>query len=229
MSRASTSRERGRLEEPPTERKPPEAARLGGAVIALPFVGDDRALLDGMARGHVAAIAAFCDRYGIHVLRLLTRLLGSDSEIEDLHHEVLLRALRAARTVKEPALLQAWLSALTVNVVRTELKRRARRRWFTPLSMNEEPDVEAPIATEDDVEAVRRTYSLLERMPVDLRIPLTLRVIEGMDLRQVADCCGISLSTAKRRLASAEERFGAMASKDSVLAPWLARGRRWSR
>jgi RNA polymerase sigma-70 factor (ECF subfamily) len=154
-------------------------------------------------------------------------MLGSDGEIEDLHHEVFARALLSVAKVREPSSLSAWLTTLAVNVARTELKRRARRRWLTPLSRNEPPDVEAPTASDEDVEALRRTYALLDGMPVDLRIPFALRFIEGMDVREVAAACGVSLATVKRRLVRAERRFTGMARKDPALANWLTRGTRW--
>jgi RNA polymerase sigma-70 factor, ECF subfamily len=190
-------------------------------VFSLPFVGDDDALLAGMRARNPAAIAAFCDRFGSDVTRVLTRTLGGDSELEDLHHEVFLRALRAAGGVRDAALLLPWLTTVAINVARSELKRRARRRWFTPLAWGEPPEVEAPLASDEDVEAVQRTYVVLDHMPVDLRIPFALRVIDGMSLAEVAAACEISLATAKRRLARAEERFRKLAATDPVLAPWV--------
>jgi RNA polymerase sigma-70 factor, ECF subfamily len=199
----------------------------GAEVISLPFTGDERALLEGMRAGHTAAIFAFCDRYGALVARVLARMLGTDAELEDLHHEVFARALRAAPGVKEPGALGGWITTIAVNVARTELKRRARRRWLTPL-WGERVDVEAPLASDEDVEALRRTYAVLDRLSVDLRIPFALRVIEGMELAEVAAACEVSLATVKRRLARAEARFLAIARKDPVLAVWLTRGTRWN-
>ena len=116
------------------ESSPPASSAAGrGQVVSLPFAGDDTVLLEGLRAENAAAVGAFCDRFGGHVLRVLTRVLGSDSELEDLHHEVFLRALRGAAKVKDAASLPAWLTSIAVNVARTELKRRARRRWFTPL------------------------------------------------------------------------------------------------
>ncbi len=202
-------------------------AERRGEIVTLPFLGDDEALLEALRTGSAAAVGAFCDRFAEHVLRVLARMLGSDSELEDLHHEVFVRALRGAAKVKDATSFPAWLTSIAVNVARSELKRRARRRWLTPLiSSDEEPDAEAPTASDEDVEALRRTYALFDRLSVDLRIPLALRMIEGMELREIAEACDVSLATVKRRLTRAEERFTAMAQKDAVLAPWLERGQR---
>jgi RNA polymerase sigma-70 factor (ECF subfamily) len=64
-------------------------------------------------------------------------------------------------------------------------------------------------------------------MPVDLRIPFALRFVDGMELRDVAEACDCSLATVKRRLASAEKRFLALANRDPALAAAVARSVRW--
>jgi RNA polymerase sigma-70 factor, ECF subfamily len=204
------------------------ASSAGAAVVPLPFAGGDEELLDGIRAKSPIAVAALCDRYSAHVLRVLGRIVGADSELEDLHHEVFERALRSAAGVENANALAGWITIVSVNVARTELGRRARRRWLTLLPWYDDHDVEAPAASDEDVEALRRTYALLDRMAPDLRIVFALRFIDGMDLRELAAACDVSLATAKRRLARAESRFQAMARDDAVLAPWVERGGRWN-
>jgi RNA polymerase sigma-70 factor (ECF subfamily) len=172
-------------------------------------------------------MSALCDRYADHALRVLARILGEDSELLDLQQDVLLRVVRSAASIDDPSSLKGWITVIAVNVARTALKRRSLRRWLTLRPWNELPDVEAPMAAESDVLALRRTYAILARLPVTDRIAFTLRIIDGMELTEVAHACGISLATAKRRLARAEEKFTTMALTDPVLADWLKGGSRW--
>jgi RNA polymerase sigma-70 factor (ECF subfamily) len=51
---------------------------------------------------------------------------------------------------------------------------------------------------------VSELYSVLERLPAKLRVPWTLSRVEGAKLEEVAEWCGISLATAKRRIARAD-------------------------
>ena len=199
---------------------------LRGASQGVPFVGDDAALIQGLRTGNPSAGASLCERYGPHALRVLARILGDDSELEDLQQDVLLRAMRSAATVEHAASLKGWISIIAVNVARTTLKRRALRRWLTLRPWNELPEVEAP-DVEEEILALRRTYALLGRMAAMDRIVFALRIIEGMELAELAEACEISLATAKRRLARAEQRFTAMASKDPILGEWLKGGSRW--
>jgi RNA polymerase sigma-70 factor (ECF subfamily) len=50
-----------------------------------------------------------------------------------------------------------------------------------------------------------------------------------MELTEVADMCGISLATVKRRLAKAQKRFIEFAQSEPELAEWIDRGVRWKK
>jgi RNA polymerase sigma-70 factor (ECF subfamily) len=52
-----------------------------------------------------------------------------------------------------------------------------------------------------------RVYQVLEQIPVEHRLAWTLRYVEGEKLEEVAERCGCSLATAKRRIAAAQSRL----------------------
>src|SRR5690242_2726200 len=122
------------------------ARREGGSPPSrtVPFVGDEVALADGLRAGNPSAMAALCDRYAEHVMRVLVRIMGSDPELEDLHHDVLVRAIRSVEGIEQASSLKGWMSIIAVNVARTTLKRRALRRWLLLRPWHELPEPEAP-------------------------------------------------------------------------------------
>lgn len=211
----------------PRPAPPPQERSRSAVVRALPFSGDDEAQLQGLQAGRPAAIAAFCDTHSAHVLRVLARILGASAELPDLHHDVFARALRSASTVKDASALKGWITIIAVNVARSAIKRRARSRWLRFLPWHDVPEVEAPAANDDDVEALRRTYAALDRLPADERIAFALRIIDGLELPSAAAACGVSLATFKRRLHRAEARFVTIARQDPRLAAELEGGARW--
>jgi RNA polymerase sigma-70 factor (ECF subfamily) len=91
------------------------------------------------------------------------------------------------------------------------------------------PDAPAPVADEDVREATRATYAILAAMDVDERIAFALRFIDGMELTEVAEACGVSLATIKRRLARAETAFAKRARENPALESWLQGGARWAK
>ncbi|WP_437296456.1 RNA polymerase sigma factor [Sorangium sp. So ce426] len=203
------------------------AAGSGVVVRTLPFAGDDASMVAAMRAGNRAAIAAFYVRYEAHVLRTLMRVLGPERELPDLLHDVLVGALASLDELRDPRALKPWITSIAVFTARTRILRRSRRSWLRFLPWHELPDVEAPTPSGEVTEALRATYAVLNELPVDERIPFALRFIGGMELVEVADACGVSLATIKRRLARAESRFTALAREHPALSDWIEGGARW--
>lgn len=188
----------------------------------------DAAFIGDLRRGAPRAVALFCDRYSDHVLRVLGRILGDDPELADLHHDVFVHALGALRSVRDAAALKGWITIIAANVARSALKRRIRRRWLRFLPWEELPDLPARAAPDEAIDAVRRTYVVLDQLPMDDRVAFALRVLEGMGIAEVADACSVSVATVKRRVARAERRFRELAAKDPVLAELIDGEATWT-
>jgi len=197
-------------------------------VRALPFVGDDAALVAGVRAGNRQAVAALFDRHAPHVRRVLARVLGIDSELPDLLHEVFLRALEGVDRLSDPAALQGWLTSIAVFTARGCIRKRKARRWLRLVAPEEVPEVEAATPSAEVTEALKEAYLLLGRLPADERIPFALRFIDGMELTEVAAACGVSLATIKRRLSRAQDAFSVGARAHPALADWLEGGARWA-
>jgi RNA polymerase sigma-70 factor (ECF subfamily) len=206
------------------EEQPPDGA--GTAAAAAPESSgrnEDAVLDDALQHEGSRAGAVLFDRFAPLVNRLVWRMLGADSEHDDVVQQVFIKAARAAGAVREVAAVRSWIVAITVNVVRTELRRRALRRW---LVLADDHALE-PTHVEDHAgrEAVRRTYAILAKLPAEERIPFALRFIEEQSLEEMATACGCSLATVKRRMSKAEARFVNLAQRDPVLAGWVREGR----
>src|SRR5204863_7317902 len=135
-----------------------------GEVLA--FAVSDEALLEGLRNGQGSAVLALFDRYGRHVERVVARILGADSELSDVVHDVFAGILAGACKVREPSALKDWLTSVAILRARTFIRRRARRRlWERLFPSSELPDPPAPSRNDARVEAVRVAYRLLGRLP----------------------------------------------------------------
>jgi hypothetical protein len=65
------------------------------------------------------------------VNKLLWTLLGPDPDHDDLAHEIFLRILKNAGTLRDPSRLEAWAARVTVNAVKNEFRRRKLLRMFS--------------------------------------------------------------------------------------------------
>jgi RNA polymerase sigma-70 factor (ECF subfamily) len=182
-------------------------------------VADARLLARLKAREPGAAHELF-DRHADHVRRVLIRVLGaSDPDRADLLQEVFVRALAGARNVRGDTALRPWLTSVTIFTAREAIRRRQRRRWLR--FPGEPPEIEAPTASPDIKEAMHCVYRVLEQIPVDERIALTLRRLQGLELQELAVACRTSFATARRRLARGEARFRELARSYPALERWL--------
>jgi RNA polymerase sigma-70 factor (ECF subfamily) len=177
-------------------------------------------LAQALQARRASAERAFLEEYTPFVERLLTRILGFESELDDLVQEVFVRAFVRIDDLRDDN-LKSWIGAFAVNVAREALRRRRRRRWLSFVAPEEMLDVPTATATPEIRDAALALYSLLGKMDPEDRVVFSLRLIEGMQLAEIAVLCDLSLSTVKRRIQRAEAWFSTRARRDPRLADWV--------
>lgn len=170
----------------------------------------DAALVLAARAGEEWAREALFRRYARLALGLAYRILPLDADIDDLVQDSFLYAFERLDRLSNPQAFQAWLSAI---VVRTAGKRLRRRKLQMRLGLLRsepiDPDQVISRSAPPDVAAeLRAVYGLIERLSVEERIALVLRRVERLEIPEIAEQMGISISTVKRRLSRAEARLG---------------------
>jgi RNA polymerase sigma-70 factor (ECF subfamily) len=148
-------------------------------------------------------------RHAPAVASLGLAMLQNVEEADDLAQDVFIRAWRAIDRLEDPEAARPWLMTIAIRLARTRLRRRKLTRL---LFRAEEPEFEpiaSAVALPEHRDMIRRLNGVLEQLPAELRIAWVLRHIQEESLQSVADLCGWSLSTAKRRLQAAETRVAA--------------------
>jgi RNA polymerase sigma-70 factor (ECF subfamily) len=184
--------------------------------------GSDVALVEALRRRDPGAELAAWNRFSPAVDRTLRRLLGPGQEREDLLQEVFLRFYRRVSSLREPGAVRAFLTGISVHVVRGEIARRTRFRWLNLTATGDLPERAASAVDPDAREAVLRYYRLLDEVGAKDRSLFVARTIEGLTLEEVAELHGISVSTAQRRLTRTGNRIALRVSRDPVLARFAA-------
>jgi RNA polymerase sigma-70 factor (ECF subfamily) len=218
------------LPEVAHSRKSLLGSRESQELCAIPFAGDNESWVRALCERQPGAIAAFYHCYAERVLRVLVRILGSDQDLKDVHHETFLRALNSIGNLRDANCLTQWVTSVAVFSARTCLQGRYRRRWLRLFAPDDLAELAGEGRTPDPTlrEALRATYKLLDLLPPVERIVFSLRFIEGMELTEVAAACDISLATTKRRLSRAQQRFSKLASRHPVLSEWLKDRGQWN-
>lgn len=157
-------------------------------------------LVERARTGDNAAFSILYRRHVGRVGRILHRMLGSSSsDVEDAIQLVFLDAAKGLDRLPEPQGFEPWLVRITVRRALKVLRSRKRMRWLVSTPILPE------LSESRDNEAVLLLYTLLERLPVELRVAWTMRQVEGCSIEDVASACETSTSTAKRRIAQAAE------------------------
>ena len=167
---------------------------------------EDEGLVHALLQRDPEAPAVLFDRYAPYIQRILAKMVGySEPERADLLHDVFVRALERIGDLKNPRALKSWMVGVAVLVAKEWLRRR--RRIGPPVAPERAADRAGPSAPPEAVEAVQSLHSLLDRLSEDDRAVFVLRFLEGMNLSEIAEDCDLSISTARRRVIRAENRF----------------------
>lgn len=144
---------------------------------------------------------------------LAFRLLGRDSETDDLVQDSFVQALGALDKLNEPQAFASWLASIVVRTTSKLLRRRKLMTRFGLRRTTDPVDIDAMIgnsAPPDEAAELRAIYRIVDDLPVKLRVPFLLRRVEGMALEEIAEHTECSLATTKRRIAEAESLFQRM-------------------
>jgi RNA polymerase sigma-70 factor, ECF subfamily len=169
----------------------------------------DASLVLAARAGEEWAREALFRRYARLALGLAYRILPYDADIDDLVQDSFLYAFERLDGLSNPQAFQAWLSSIVVRTAGKRLRRRKLQirlglRSHTPIDVDQVVSSSAP----PDVGAeLRAVYGLLEKLPVEERIALVLRRVERLEIPEIAQQMGLSISTVKRRLNAAEGRL----------------------
>jgi len=153
--------------------------------------------------------AELFERFAPYVARIGLRLLGRESDVDDLIQDVFIAAMRQRHQVRAPEAFRSWLAIIAVRTARRYLRKRRLRALVGIDTLSPTLELRDPGISPERRALLQRVYQVLDKMPVDHRIAWTLRYVEGEKLEEVAERCGCSLATAKRRIAAAHGRLEA--------------------
>ncbi|MCE2542939.1 MAG: sigma-70 family RNA polymerase sigma factor [Acidobacteria bacterium] len=172
---------------------------------------DDVQHFDTLLRRHWARIVANC-RY----------LTGQPDQAEDLAQEVFVKAYFALDGFRGGSSFRTWLQRIKVNHCLDHVKARRSRPAFVDAAAEDLAAAPAMMVEADaerdllDREQRQRMAAAIDALPDSLRIPLTLRDLDGFTYDEIAGKLGLGLSAVKMRILRARrtvrERIGGVAA-----------------
>ena len=169
---------------------------------------EDIALMLEVRRGDEGAFEVLVERHQTLVIGTVAKMLGGDSDAEDIAQQVFVRVWQSASRYNPTAKFTTWLLTITRNLVFNEMRRR-RRAWLVPLE-SDDPDHPTPehadhstaSASEQALhsELQEAVASAIAALPEAQRMALVLRRYEEMPYEEIAKVLGTTVSSVKSLL-----------------------------
>jgi RNA polymerase sigma-70 factor (ECF subfamily) len=181
---------------------------------------DDVRLMRLIGRGDTKALGELIEKHQGLVAGTVARMLGSNSDVEDIAQQVFIRVWKSARRYVPRAKFTTWLLKITRNLVFNEL-RRAKRHTHVPLQTEpgtEETPLKDEIQSPPDsslleVELQRTIEDAILRLPEAQRMALVLRRYEQLSYEQIGEVLDLSVPAVKSVLFRARTELRSRLSK----------------
>ena len=144
------------------------------------------------------------------VFSLAYKLTGNREMANDVAQEAFIRAWKAIEKFRGDSTFSTWIYRITVNTAWT-LRKKAKKHntlniddTYEPIVIDEKKDPEM-VAINSDLSSV--LSKALNNLPVEKRIIVELKNIEGRSHKEIADYLDISVTAAKVRLHRAHQKL----------------------
>ena len=181
---------------------------------------EDVRLMRLVSHGDTSAFETLVERHQSLVAGTVARMLGSNSDVEDIAQQVFIRVWKSARRYVPRAKFTTWLLKITRNLVFNEL-RRSKRHAHVPLQTD--PGAEefplkdeknpAPDASLLQTELQQAIEDAITQLPESQRMALILRRYEQLSYEEISEVLDLSVPAVKSVLFRARTELRARLSR----------------
>lgn len=181
--------------------------------------GEDVRLMQSVSAGDNHAFERLVEKHQALVAGTVGRMLGNNSDVEDLAQQVFVRVWKSAKRYVPRAKFTTWLLKITRNLVFNELRRR-KRHPVTPFQL--EPDGEemqfkderssGPDASLLESELQKAIDAAIAALPESQRMAVVLRRYQELSYEQIAEVLEQSVPAVKSLLFRARTELRARLS-----------------
>lgn len=192
----------------------------------------DQELVLRTQAGDKRAFELLVVKYQRRVERLLSRLVRDPAEVDDVAQETFIRAYRALPTFRGESAFYTWLYRIAINTAKNCLATRGRH--LPRVSEQEDeadnessvqvPDFHTPETELSNRQIVSTVNEVVEALPEELRVAITLREMDGLSYEDIAGIMNCPIGTVRSRIFRARE---AIAAKLRPLLEQVGKNKRW--
>ena len=188
-------------------------------------------LLELIRADHRAAFDEIFETYSAMVFHLTYRILGDREEALDVSQEVFLTVFRKMGRFRGDASLKTWIYRIAVNRAANRFRwwNCLRRRGTVSLDEHLSRDKDFVLSQTLEASGDSPEESLLQRerraelqrsllrLPLNQRVAVVMRDLDGMSYEEIADAMQVSLGTVKSRISRGRDEL--KSSLNGALGP----------
>jgi len=141
------------------------------------------------------------------------RIVGNDTEAEDIMQEAFLSAFKKIDTYSGQVSFGAWLKKIVVNRSLDYLKKR--KVHFEELDERTADEMETPMMETRELNLEKLKQAIMQ-LPEGYRVVLSLYLLEGYDHDEISEILHISNSSSRSQLLRAKNKLREYLQKDEV-------------
>ena len=192
------------------------------AVARLSMSGgfDHDALVARCQSGDRGAFRELFARHRADVVRLVFRMLGNRTDVDDVVQEVFLQVHRSLRDFRGDAKFSTWLHRVAVNVV-LMVRRAAKSRPAFSGEVPEDATHDNAMWPDEDAarrERMRAFQRCIDRLTDKKRTVFVLHELEGMAAAEIAQVVDAPVLTVRTRLFYARKELAELMREEPTLA-----------
>lgn len=164
-----------------------------------------------MDPGDTTLTETLVTQYYPYIVRLAASILQDTAEAEDIAQETFIVALTRIDTCDPDSNLKAWLSTIAVNKCRDVLRKRKTKQAFQGMWQSLRLWAESPATPEETTvrhEAETRLWTAVNQLREKHRIPVLLRYVHNLSIREIAEILETKEGTIHSRLHYACKALG---------------------
>ncbi|MFV9473006.1 RNA polymerase sigma factor RpoE [Advenella sp. RU8] len=179
----------------------------------------DAELVARVQKGDKRAFDLLVLKYQRKIMRLLSRMLNNQAEVEDIAQETFIKAYRALPQFRGESAFYTWLYRIAINTARNWLSSNQRKMLVPDTFETKEGetfsqsdnliDIDTPESRMVSREIGLTVNKAIEDLPEDLRTAIVLREIEGLSYEEIAQTMECPIGTVRSRIFRAREAIAA--------------------
>ncbi len=159
----------------------------------------DYRLMRSIQNGDMVAFNDIVERYKDRLMNVLTRMLSSAEEAEDIVQETFVRVYQHRQSFNFKHCFSTWIYTIGLNLGRNELRRRKKFKFYE-ISDMQGNEAELSVEMKIPTRVPEILNGAVQELPEKYRTAFILRDVQELPYEEVAKILSVPLGTVKSRV-----------------------------